>query len=105
MPSPPGPPEAVRRAAHELGRTLLVRGAVLAAVAVLLVVAAVLAYRHGVRDDTFPPYVAGTTGTTITRYSGPWIAGAGGALLVAGLLAVGAARDLLGWRRMVRASR
>ncbi len=68
----------------------VVAGAVAAAAAVLL-------GRNGIRTDTFPPFLDGTSSTTITRYSGPWLTAAAGAALLAALLLLSAVRDLRRW--------
>ncbi len=67
--------------------------------------AAILLIRHGVRDDAFPPFITGGPDVVITRYSGPWIAGGSGLLLLGGLLVVSAATDLWRRRRLHRAGR
>lgn len=59
--------------------------AMLVAAAALLV-AAVLSYRHGIATNLFPPYLADGGPTPINRYSAPWIAGAAGLVMLAGLL-------------------
>lgn len=63
------------------------------AVGVLLIGSSVACYFIGQRVDSWPAYVAGTTHTDITRWSGPWIGAAVG-LFVVGLplIAAGAAR-------------
>lgn len=96
----PATPEQLRTAGRDVRLALLLRAALGGLVCLALLVAAVLAYRHGVRDDSFPPFVAGTSRTTITRYSGPWIAVAAGALLGAGLIAIRVAADLVHRRRL-----
>ena len=76
-----------------------------AVAAVVLAVAAVLVFRHGVRDDHFPPNVSGAGATVITRYSAPWIVGAAGAALLAGLAFTSVAVDLFRRIRLQRARR
>ena len=63
------------------------------AVGVLLIGGSAACYLIGQRVDSWPAYVAGTTHTDITRWSGPWIGAAVG-LFVVGLplIAAGAAR-------------
>ena len=73
-------------------RTIL--AVVFLVVAAASVVVAVLFAEHGVRVDTFPPYVAGDKQTEIRQFSGPWITGAFGLVALAGLLVVAAAADL-----------
>lgn len=72
------------------------RHAVVAAGEVLVAVVAVLAafwcWHLGVRTSLFPPYTKGLNVQPVTYYSGPWIGGAVGAVVLAGLLAVDAAR-------------
>ncbi len=53
---------------------------------VLLLLAAVLSYRHGIASNLFPAYLAGGDPTPIRRYSAPWIAGAAGLTILAGFL-------------------
>lgn len=57
---------------------------------------------HAVRTDAYPPFLAGAESTPITRYSGPWLTAAAGALLVAMLLLLLAVVDLVRWFRQVR---
>ena len=75
-------------------RTATIRAIALLLVAIASVVLAVAFADHGVRVDTFPPYVAGDTDTHIKQYSGPWITGAFGLVALAGLLIVTAISDL-----------
>lgn len=98
-------PRAAGRAAGDVSSVLLVRSIVAAVGTVVLVVAAVLMFRHGVRGDHFPPYVNGTTSTMITRYSAPWIAGAAGVALLAGLAFTSVAVDVFRRLRLQRARR
>lgn len=79
-------PAQARRAIGGLASALLVRGVLSAAATVILLVAAVLLFRNGIRVDRFPSFVAGTDHTDITRYSGPWIAAAFVATLVAAVI-------------------
>jgi hypothetical protein len=87
------------------GRRDLIRAVLAIVLAVLVGVAAVLLARRGVRTDVFPPFLQGETGTTITRYSGPWLTAAAGAALLATLLLLLAAIDLVRWSRSARPSR
>ena len=96
-------PKAAGRAAGDVSTVLLVRSIVAGAATVLLVVVAVLLFDHGVRDDTFPPYLSGAKSTTIVRYSAPWIAGAAGCALLAGLAFVSFGVDLFRRIRLQRA--
>lgn len=73
---------------------LLVRSLLAGVATVVLLVATVLLFRHGVRSNDFPPYATGTTRTVIQRYSGPWIGAAGFAALLAGLCLTSCAADL-----------
>jgi hypothetical protein len=84
---------------------LLVRSVFAGAATVLLALAAVLLFRHGIRPNDFPPYAAGTKRTVIERYSGPWIGAAGLALMVAGLCATSCAADLFRRVRLQRSRR
>jgi hypothetical protein len=93
------------RAAGDVSSVLLIRALVGAFATVVLLAGAVLLFRHGIRSDTFPPYVSGTTSSTVVRYSAPWIAGAGGAALLAGLSFVSFSVDLFRRIRLQRARR
>lgn len=76
-------------------------------VAILAVLAGLGAWqflRNGIRTDFFPPFIAGAGSTPISRYSGPWLAAAAGAALVAALSALFAVLDLLRWSRARRAN-
>lgn len=81
---------------------LLVRSLLAGLATVLLVVGAVLLFRHGVRPNDFPPYATGTTRTVIRRYSGPWIGAAAFAVLLAGLCATSCGTDAIGRVRLQR---
>ena len=89
-------------AAKDVATVLLVRSVLAAVATVLLLVAAVLLFRHGVRPNDFPPYATGTTRTVIQRYSGPWIGAAGLAAVLAGLCLTSGSADLF---RRVRLQR
>lgn len=95
-------PRAAGRAAGDVSTVLLVRSAVAAVATVLLFVVAGLLFAHGVRDDAFPPYLAGQKSTMITRYSAPWIAGAAGCALLGGLAFVSCGVDLFRRLRLQR---
>ena len=82
-------------AAGDVSVVLLVRAMITGVAAALLVVAAVLLFRHGIRPNDFPAYAAGTSRTVVERYSGPWIGGAAAAALLACLCAVTFGADLL----------
>ncbi len=97
--------KAAGRAAGDVSSVLLVRSVVAAVATVVLVVAAVFLFRHGVRGDHFPPYLSGSTTTVITRYSAPWIAGAAGVALLAGLSFTSVAVDVFRRIRLQRARR
>lgn len=79
------------------GRRLLGVLALLGALAALA--AGWLLVRGGIRVDEFPPYLPDSSATPITRYSGPWITAAAGAVLIAGLLVLLGAAELLRGRR------
>jgi hypothetical protein len=81
-------------ASQGASRIRVIRSVVYLVIAAWSVVIAVLFARHGIRVDTFPPYVAGDTETRIRQFSGPWIAGAFGLVALAGLLIVAAVADL-----------
>lgn len=91
LPAPTGSPDG---AAKDVAAVLLVRSLLAGAATVVLVVAAVLLFRHGVRPNDFPPYATGSTRTVIKRYSGPWIGAAGLAALLAGLCLTSCGADL-----------
>jgi len=85
-------------AAHRgLRSGLAVRASLSLAGGVLLLACGILLARHGIVDHTFPAFVEGQQHTVITSYSGPFISGAIGVGLVAGLLLVAGITDL--WRR------
>lgn len=92
-------------AAGDLRRALAARALLAVLGAIVLVFAAILLIRYGVRGDVFPPFITGGPDVVITRYSGPWIAGGSGLLLLGGLLMVSAATDLWRRRRLHRAGR
>ena len=73
----------------------LLRAAIALVLAVLAAIAAWFLLRHGIRTDDFPPFIDGQQATPITRYSGPWLTAAAGMALVAALLLLFAAVDLL----------
>ena len=95
--APPVHPDRVSRS-----RIVIIRAVALLLVAVASVVLAVVFADHGVRVDTFPPYVPGVTETHIKQFSGPWITGAFGLVALAGLLIVAAISDLRGNRPNAR---
>ncbi len=94
-------PTEAGRAAGDVSTVLLVRFVVAGLAAVLLLVAAVLLFRHGVRTDHFPSFVSGVT-TSITRYSGPWIGAAAGLALLAGVALTVGGVDFFRWLRLRR---
>lgn len=100
-PVPAGP--VVITATNEFGAApsrssrLMVRGIIAGILAVLAGAGAWLLLRHGVRTDTFPPFLADTESTPITRYSGPWITAAAAVALLAALLLLSAALDVIRW--------
>lgn len=59
---------------------------------VLFLAAAWFATRRGILTDTWPAFLPNTDSTAITRYSGPWLTAAAGALLGAGLSAMALVR-------------
>jgi len=67
---------------------------VAALLAVLFLAAAWFAARHGIVTDTWPAFLPGTDSTSITRYSGPWLTAAAGAVLGAGLSVMALVRGL-----------
>ena len=97
----PMSPAEAGRAAGDVSTVLLIRFVVAGLAAVLLLVAAVLLFDHGVRTDHFPSFVTGVS-TSITRYSGPWIGAAAGLALLAGLALTSCGVDLFRWSRLRR---
>jgi len=96
---------AAARATDDVASALLIRTIIAAGATVLLVVATVQLFRHGIRPDNFPPFLAGTTRAVITRYSPPWIAGAAGTAVLAALSFTSCCADLfrrVGLQRMRR---
>lgn len=81
-------------AARDVAAVLLIRSILAGAATFVLVVAAVLLFRYGVRPGDFPAYATGTTRTVIRRYSGPWIGASGLAAVLAGLCLTSCAADL-----------
>ncbi len=79
-------------------RTPVWRPALCLVLAVGAGVAAWLMVRQGVTVNEFPPFLPDGVPTEITRYSGPWLAGAGAAAVVAAVLLVVAGSDMLGAR-------
>ena len=77
----------------------LLRAVIAGILAVLAGAVAWLLLRHGVRTDSFPPFLTGSQATPITRYSGPWITAAAGAALLAALLLLSALFDVIRWSR------
>ncbi|MET3808521.1 hypothetical protein ABIB25_005550 [Nakamurella sp. UYEF19] len=96
---------AAGRAAGDVSSVLLIRAVVAGVATVVLLVVAVLLFDHGVRPDNFPSYVSGTTRTVITRYSAPWIGGAAGVALLAGLSFTSCSVDVFRRVRLQRARR
>jgi hypothetical protein len=82
-----------------------VRLVVALVVALAAVAGAVLLFRHSRSPGSFGPFMADGAMTEVTRYSGPWIMGAGGLLLLAALLLVVVVVDAvrLGRRRRTAA--
>ncbi len=62
------------------------------ALALVMVVAAFWCWHQGLQTADFPPYTKGIELQPLTYYSGPWIAGAVGCVMLAGLLAVDVVR-------------
>ncbi len=93
-----------RRAAGDVARVLVVRAVLALIGAVAAVVGAVAMWQRSMHDSDFGPYL-GKTLTPVTRYSGPWIVGAAGLALVAGLLVVAAVTDSHRAIRLRRLSR
>jgi hypothetical protein len=89
-----GEPDAVGRSPRQL-----LRAVIAGILAVLAGAVAWLLLRHGVRTDSFPPFLTGSQATPITRYSGPWITAAAGAALLAALLLLSALFDAIRWSR------
>lgn len=96
-------PRAAGRAAGDVSTVLLVRSIVAGGATVLLLVVAGLLLAHGIRGDAFPGYLSDGKNVTIVRYSAPWIAGAAGCALLAGLSFVSFGVDLFRRIRLQRA--
>jgi hypothetical protein len=96
-----GPPASGERVGDAVVRSprRLLRAVVCGILAVLAGVAAWLLLQHGIRTDAFPPFLAATSSTPITRYSGPWITAAAAAGLLAGLVLLFALFDAIRWSR------
>ncbi len=92
------------RAAGDVATVLLVRMVVALIGAAASVIGAVLLFRHSVRPQQWGPYL-GDAPVTIQRISTPWLVGATGLLLLAGLLVTAVAADLVRWRRLRRRDR
>lgn len=90
------------RAAGDVATVLAVRMllALLGAIAALF--GAVLLYRHSISGALWGPYLPNSPKVTIVRYSTPWIDGAAGLTLLAGLLVTAVVADLVRWRRVRR---
>ncbi len=101
----PASPTDAARAADDVSTVLLIRAVVAGLGAVALLVVAVLLFDHGVRPDNFPSFTTGARYTVITRYSGPWIGGAAGVALLAGLSFTSFGVDLFRRIRLQRARR
>jgi hypothetical protein len=78
-----------------VAKVLLLRGILAVVAAAALIAGAVLLFRHSMRTDVFPSYSDDSKASYITRYSAPWIAGAAGALLLAGLSLTAGITDLV----------
>jgi len=100
-----GPAVLAGDATPDGSRRQLVRGALAVVVAVLALVGSWALLRHGIQADDWPSFLADSGTTSITRYSGPWITAAAAAALVAGLLLLLGAVDLVRYRRSSRSSR
>ena len=98
-------PVAAARAAGDVSSALLIRAIVAAVATVVLLVVAVLLFRHGIHNNAFPGYLDGQKSTEITRYSAPWIAGAAGVALLAGLSFTSFGTDLFRRVRLQRVRR
>jgi hypothetical protein len=89
----------VRNAGAVIGSRRLIRCIAAAVLAVVVSLAAWWLVARGVRTDDFPAFLASQSVTPITRYSGPWLTAAAGAMLVAALLLMSAVFDLVRWSR------
>jgi hypothetical protein len=97
---PAGPAAAEALSEGEAGAAgSLLRAGVCVVACVLAAVVSVLLVRHGIRTDEFPPFLPGTSGTPITRYSGPWITAGAGAALLAVLFLLFAVVNVVRWSR------
>lgn len=101
-PHTPPAPDPQRAAARDVSRILGLRIALAVPVLLLALAGAVLLYRASISTDTFGPFIEGQQPSQIRLYSTPWLVGAAGCLLVAGLAVVFAVRDLVRRRRVRR---
>jgi len=104
LPSGPTAPDVPGGTASAGSRRRLRRAALAIGAAVLALVGSWSVLRTGVQVDTWPAFLPDAGSTSITRYSGPWITAAAAALLVAGLLLLLGAVDLVRYRRSARLS-
>jgi hypothetical protein len=81
------------------GSRRLIRCIAAAVLAVVTGVAAWWLFGRGIRTDDFPAFLDSQSVTPITRYSGPWLTAAAGAMLGAVLLLMSAVFDLVRWSR------
>ena len=103
-PMEPTPPAVPTGAPSAGSKRWLLRAALAVAVAVLALIGSWFLLRNGVQVDTWPSFLPDAGSTSITRYSGPWISAAAGALLLAGLLLLLGSVDLVRYRRSARLS-
>lgn len=93
------------RAAGDVATVLAVRMVVALIGVAVAVFAAILLYQHSIRSRQWGPYLPGDAPVTIERISTPWLIGATGLVLLAGLLVTAVVADLVRWRRVHRALR
>jgi fructose 1,6-bisphosphatase len=93
------------RAAGEVATVLAIRMSVALLGAIAALAGVLVLYGHSMRSSQWGPYLPGESAVTIERYSTPWLIGATGLALLAGLLVVAAVADFVRWRRVRRAAR
>lgn len=93
---------AAGRAAGDVATVLVTRMLMSWLGALAALFGAVLLYRQSISSSLWGPYLPNSPKVTIVRYSTPWIDGAVGLTLLAGLLVTAAVADLVRWRRVRR---
>lgn len=92
-------------AARSVAGVLAVRIALAVPVLLVALAGAVVLYRESISVHVFGPFIEGDAPSRIRLYSTPWLVGAAGCLLLAGLVVVFAVRDVVRRRRVQRSLR